>query len=81
MKSYGLYVVGFSSGLDVGFDVGYVVLEKQEQSCIESDPHASGRDAQHHRTKRQKTKDKIVTHTLLRVKRTKCIIKKLTGCQ
>ena len=65
MKSYGLYVVGFSSGLDVGFDVGYVVLEKQKQSCIESNPHASGRDAQHHRTKRQKTKEILHNYVAL----------------
>ena len=66
MKSYGLGVVGFSSGLDVGFDVGYVVLDKQKQTCIESNSHASRRDAQHHRTKRQKTKDKnLVSHAAL----------------
>ena len=62
MKSYGVYVVGFSSGLDVGFnegfDVGYRVLEKRKQTCIESNPHASGRDARHRRTMCQKGKDK-----------------------
>ena len=41
MKSYGLDVGGISSGLDVGFDVGYRVLEKQKQTCIERNPHAS----------------------------------------
>ena len=51
-------MVGFSSGLDVEFDVRYVVLEKQKQTCIECNSNVSRRDAQHHRTKRQRTKDK-----------------------
>ena len=85
MKSYGLDVVGFLSGLDVefivGFVVGYRVLEKQKQTCIESNPHASRRDARHRITKRQKTKNKNLASSAALCEETKCIIGKLTGCR
>ena len=81
MKSYGLYVVGFSSGLDVGFIEGFMVLEKQKQTCIENNLHA--RRGMHNITEQsvRRQRSKILPHTLLRVKRIKCIIAKLTGCR
>ena len=45
MKSYGLDVVSFSSGLNVGYNVGCRVLESKHRNHIESDQHVSRRDA------------------------------------
>ena len=45
MKSYELDVVGFSSGLNVGYNVGCRVLESKHRNHIESDQHVSRRDA------------------------------------